>query len=110
MIRRPPRSTLFPYTTLFRSPRTVETMGGPVQLERPYFYCRTCRCGVYPLDEVVGLSGGRQQLDVQKAVGKLVTEVPYEQAHRLFRDLAGPGMGRDRVYTLTHHLAEALRA
>src|SRR2546422_7151799 len=23
MIRRPPRSTLFPYTTLFRSPRTV---------------------------------------------------------------------------------------
>src|SRR3712207_8702061 len=24
MIRRPPRSTLFPYTTLFRSPRPVE--------------------------------------------------------------------------------------
>src|SRR3712207_8744452 len=24
MIRRPPRSTLFPYTTLFRSPREVE--------------------------------------------------------------------------------------
>ena len=23
-------------------PRTVETMVGPVQLERPYFYCRTC--------------------------------------------------------------------
>ena len=29
-------------------PRTVETMVGPVQLERPYFYCRTCHCGVYP--------------------------------------------------------------
>src|SRR2546430_17074182 len=28
MIRRPPRSTLFPYTTLFRSP--VEEPGGPV--------------------------------------------------------------------------------
>src|SRR2546429_8608204 len=25
MIRRPPRSTLFPYTTLFRSPSSVET-------------------------------------------------------------------------------------
>src|SRR5258708_17529379 len=24
MIRRPPRSTLFPYTTLFRSPRDIE--------------------------------------------------------------------------------------
>src|SRR5258708_21210504 len=28
MIRRPPRSTLFPYTTLFRSPFTVLTSGG----------------------------------------------------------------------------------
>src|SRR5258708_27140579 len=28
MIRRPPRSTLFPYTTLFRSPLTVNFGGG----------------------------------------------------------------------------------
>src|SRR2546422_7678493 len=27
MIRRPPRSTLFPYTTLFRSPRRPEAQG-----------------------------------------------------------------------------------
>src|SRR5260221_4594752 len=27
MIRRPPRSTLFPYTTLFRSPGTVHQLG-----------------------------------------------------------------------------------
>src|SRR3712207_7632262 len=26
MIRRPPRSTLFPYTTLFRSPKTLESL------------------------------------------------------------------------------------
>src|SRR5260370_36606271 len=28
MIRRPPRSTLFPYTTLFRSPRAASRGGG----------------------------------------------------------------------------------
>src|SRR5688572_33500181 len=28
MIRRPPRSTLFPYTTLFRSPRTSDVLRG----------------------------------------------------------------------------------
>src|SRR5256885_11187966 len=28
MIRRPPRSTLFPYTTLFRSPPSEQTVGG----------------------------------------------------------------------------------
>src|SRR5256885_17189143 len=33
MIRRPPRSTLFPYTTLFRSPRTT-----------PEWYRPTCEC------------------------------------------------------------------
>src|SRR2546429_6222713 len=32
MIRRPPRSTLFPYTTLFRSP---ETRGSPGSPRRP---------------------------------------------------------------------------
>src|SRR2546422_10163281 len=40
MIRRPPRSTLFPYTTLFRShrPKPEEADGvaaGPQQLEHP---------------------------------------------------------------------------
>src|SRR5256885_4770023 len=29
MIRRPPRSTLFPYTTLFRSPRLHKLLSGP---------------------------------------------------------------------------------
>src|SRR3712207_5097466 len=29
MIRRPPRSTLFPYTTLFRSPSSMSSFGGP---------------------------------------------------------------------------------
>src|SRR3712207_8845403 len=34
MIRRPPRSTLFPYTTLFRSRRAVERRGGDVRRRR----------------------------------------------------------------------------
>src|SRR2546426_12598105 len=33
MIRRPPRSTLFPYTTLFRSPRVARPDGLGPQLE-----------------------------------------------------------------------------
>jgi len=57
-------------------PRTGETMVGPVQLARPYVYCRPCHCGGYPLDEVLGLTAGRTPLDVQKAAAKRVTEVP----------------------------------
>src|SRR5258708_10343662 len=34
MIRRPPRSTLFPYTTLFRSPQIIHSDIPPFQLVR----------------------------------------------------------------------------
>src|SRR5258708_27992166 len=34
MIRRPPRSTLFPYTTLFRSPSADDHDGAPAQPPR----------------------------------------------------------------------------
>ena len=89
-------------------PRTVETLVGPVQLERPYFYCRTCCVGVYPLDEVLGLTAGRTQLDVQKAAAKLVTEVPYDEAQRLFGDLTGVSVGSERMQTFTNRVAEGL--
>src|SRR5699024_4802504 len=41
MVRRPPRSTLFPYTTLFRSPRCPRRPGGPSSR-------RAWRCGCRP--------------------------------------------------------------
>src|SRR5688572_32270632 len=42
MIRRPPRSTLFPYTTLFRSPRTFAALWTILN--------------AHPLEELVGAS------------------------------------------------------
>jgi Uncharacterised protein family (UPF0236) len=93
-----------------RSPvsRTVETMVGAVQIERPYFYCRTCRCGVYPLEAALGLAPGRTQLDVHKASVKLVTEVPYDEAQTLFGALTGVGLGSERMHTVANHIAEGL--
>lgn len=88
--------------------RTVETMGGAVQLERPYFSCRTCRCGVYPLDAALGVAPGRTQLDGHKAAVKLVTEVPYDEAQTLCGDLPGVGLGSERMPTVTNHIAEGL--
>src|SRR3712207_7294033 len=35
MIRRPPRSTLFPYTTLFRSLRRGQTVDGKAKVKSP---------------------------------------------------------------------------
>src|SRR3989449_10475850 len=51
MIRRPPRSTLFPYTTLFRSPVDLELLGHrpaePVLRQHPLDR---------PLDDALGMS------------------------------------------------------
>ncbi len=88
--------------------RTVEAMVGSVQLERPYFYCTTCRRGCYPFDEVLGLTPGRIQLDVQKAAARVVIDMPYDEGQTLFGDLTGVGMGSERMHTLTNQAAEGL--
>jgi hypothetical protein len=89
-------------------PRTVETLVGSIRLERPYFYCRVCKEGVYPLDEALGLTPGRNPLDVQKAAAKLVIETSYDEAQALFHDLTGVHLGSERLHTLTNQAAEGL--
>src|SRR2546422_6331092 len=43
MIRRPPRSTLFPYTTLFRSLRHSRRLRGPAEVRVGPLWCRPLR-------------------------------------------------------------------
>ncbi len=88
--------------------RTVETMVGSVQFERPYFYCRTCCRGFYPFDEVLHLAPGHLQLDVQQAAATVVIEMPYDEAHTFFGDLTGVRLGSERMHTLTNHAAQGL--
>jgi hypothetical protein len=88
--------------------RTVDTMVGSVQVERPYFYCRPCHVGCYPFDEAVGLVAGCKQLDMHKAAAHVVTEVPYDTAQALFRELTGLPLGSERMHTMVNHVAADL--
>ena len=54
------------------------------------------------------MSPGRTQLDVQKAAAKLVTEVPYDEAARLWGDLTGVGLGSERMHAVTKQAAAGL--
>src|SRR3712207_7271014 len=57
MIRRPPRSTLFPYTTLFRSPAEIINKAGPLTIaERALVETHTVE-GERMLERVGGLLG-----------------------------------------------------
>ena len=89
-------------------PRCVETMVGTIELERPYFYCRVCRAGTYPLDAALDVSAGRIQRDVQQAAVDLATEVPYETASTLLSRLSGMTVSSERMHTITHQVAEGL--
>jgi Uncharacterised protein family (UPF0236) len=93
-----------------RVARPVETMVGSVQLERPYFYCRSCRLGHYPLDEKLGLSAGRFQLDVQQAAAELAIALPYETASKSFGRLSGLSVSSERMHSVTNQVAEGLSA
>jgi uncharacterized protein UPF0236 len=88
--------------------RIAQTMIGDIEVQRPYFYCHHCHRGRYPLDEVLGLSAGRMQLDVQQAAVDLATELPYETAATLFGHLSGMPVSSERMHTLTNRAAEGL--
>src|SRR5205809_6209260 len=93
MIRRPPRSTLFPYTTLFRSDRVAADPGGVLaaaglsrQLARlahrgqPHRSVRRCRArdGVLPPRRAArGRAGGRADpaVAVQRQLDELAALV-----------------------------------
>jgi hypothetical protein len=64
--------------------------------------------GKNSLDEVLGWSAGRLQLDVQQAAADLVTEVPYDTASTLFGCLSGMTVSSERMHTLTNQAAEGL--
>src|SRR5215471_10142134 len=90
-------------------PRCVETMVGPVTLERPYFYCQVCHAGTSPLDAVLDVRAGQMQPDVQQAAVDLATELPYETASRLFGRLSGIPVSSERMHTFTDQVAADLR-
>jgi hypothetical protein len=89
-------------------PRTAQTMIGDIEVPRPYFYCHHCHGGGYPLDEVLGLSAGRMQCDVQQAAVDLATALPDETAATLLGYLSGITVSSERMQTGTHRTAEGL--
>lgn len=69
--------------------KTVHTMQGSITLERPYFYCRSCKAGFYPLDEALELADEAYQYDMQEKMLRLGIESPYAISADLFKELTG---------------------
>jgi hypothetical protein len=85
--------------------REIDTVVGPVTLYRPYFYCRTCRSGFYPLDDALGLSRRKVQLDVQELEAWLAAEMPYETASETLERCAGIQLSNHHAHDVVNEIA-----
>src|SRR2546427_9408824 len=92
MIRRPPRSTLFPYTTLFRSPLMYARVIGPYDRLRPRD--EVLADARRSTDDPAHLDWVRRVYDGEGVSG---TEAPHLES-LLVQRLRPPGGGR-----LPHH-------
>ena len=88
--------------------RKVESLGGSFDLYRPYFYCRSCNAGFYPLDEALGLSEARKQYDIQALETWLSSELPFETAAEAFSRCTGDTLSADHAFQTANAIANSL--
>ena len=88
--------------------REVKTLIGPVVVYRPYFYCRTCHYGFYPLDEALGLSNRTIQPDIQELEAWLTAEMPYDTASETFKRCTGIELSDHHMHDVTKEIAQDL--
>ena len=80
--------------------RDIDTLHGTTEMSRPYFYCRTCKHGFFPLDEALGLSERQKQYDLQALAAEFITEMPFDRASELFEKTTGVSFTDSRIHSL----------
>jgi hypothetical protein len=87
-------------------PKRLDTLQGPLVLERPYFYCGRCKTGFHPLDQALELARGVHQYDIQEKLLRHSAELPYALAAELVGDLVGLSLSNH----VAHDTAVAISA
>jgi hypothetical protein len=82
--------------------KKISTVHGAFDLDRPYFYCKTCKVGFHPLDEALDLAQEVHQYDVQEKFAQFTARLPYAEAAELFTKATGlpapgPHFGHDNL-------------
>ena len=85
--------------------REIDTVVGPVTLYRSYFYCKRCSFGFYPLDDALGLSNRKAQLDIQELEAWLAAEMPYETASEALERCAGIQLSNHHAHDVVNEIA-----
>jgi hypothetical protein len=87
--------------------RRIETLQGPLDLERPYFYCCDCHQGFHPLDQALELAPGVHQYDLREKLVRHSADEPYEPAADKVGDLIGLNLSAHFAHAATGEVAAA---
>jgi hypothetical protein len=88
--------------------RKVKNLGGSFELFRPYFYCRTCGKGFYPLDEALGLAPSPIQYDIQDLEAWLSSELPFKTAEEAYRRTTGESLSDNHMHETVNRIADCV--
>ena len=91
-----------------KAKRTIETLGGCFDLYRPYFYCKDCRYGFYPLDEALGLAPSPKQYDIQDLEAWLSSELPFKTSAEAFKRCTGDSLSADHMFETANRVGNHL--
>lgn len=85
--------------------RSIESLGGSMDIYRPYFYCKGCNEGFYPLDKALGLAPATKQHDIQDLEAWLSSELPFETAAEAYSKCTGDSLSADHMFETTNRIA-----
>ncbi len=77
--------------------KTIDTVLGPISVDRAYYHCAPCRRGVLPKDDELGLTGGSLSPGLRAMVARTGAATPFAKASTLLSELAGITLTTKRV-------------
>jgi len=88
--------------------RSIETLPGNFDLNRPYFYCQECCYGFYPLDDALSLADTAKQYDVQNLEAWLASEMPFDTASEAYERSTGQKASEHHMHDTANAIGEHL--
>ena len=89
-----------------KAKREIETLIGKFALYRPYFYCKRCKQGYYPLDDALALSDSAKQYDIQELGAWLTSELPFETASEAYERCTGEISSDHHMHDITNRIGQ----
>ena len=93
-----------------RHRKTVESVLGPLPLERAYYHCAPCAAGFCPRDRALGVVDTSLSPAVTRMVGVVGAMVSFVEGHELLHDLAGVEVNPKHVERTAEALGREIAA